>query len=212
LVVHESKNLLTHIRELAAREGMDVYFDEENKLTVQKFNKSNADHTFYFGIDILDLQLSNHQPSSDHLLVYGESPASNQGSDSWHWLAKDLKPFRCDLGSGNKRLAISDSAIRTKDGAESLAKSKLGAIKDQSTDGRLKLLGNPTVKLGDAFEIKESPKPELNGLFKVIAVRHRYNKQEGFITFVEFSGQGGAKEADGMLGQAVGALAGAIGL
>jgi hypothetical protein len=88
----------------------------------------------------------------------------------------------------------------------------LGAIKDQATGGRLKLLGNPTVKLGDAIEIKGSPKPELNGLFKVVSVRHRYSKQEGFITIVDFTGQGGSKSAEGLLGQALGQLGGAIGL
>lgn len=211
-VAHESRNLLSQIRQLAAREGMDLYFDQDNKLTLKKFNKSSADHTFYAGIDILDLQVVNQQPPSDHILIYGESAASNQGAKTWHWLAKDLKPFRSELGKGNKRLAVSDGVIRTKDGAELLSKSKLGAIKDQATGGRLKLLGNPTVKLGDAIEIKESPKPELNGLFKVVSVRHRYSKQQGFITIVDFTGQGGSKSAEGLLGQALGQLGGAVGL
>lgn len=211
-VVHESKSLLRHMQELAVRDGLDLYFDTENKLTLKEFEKSSADHTFHYGIDILDLQLWKHQPTSNHLMVYGESPSSNQGASTWHWLAKDLKSFRSDVGEGAQLVGASDGAIRTKDAADSLAKAKFGAMKDQATAGRLKILGNPMVKLGDAIEIADAPKPELNGLFKVVSVRHRYSKHDGFVTIVGFSGQGGAAAAEGLLGQAIGQLAGALGL
>jgi len=211
-VVHESKTVLAHVQELANREGMDVYFDPENKLTVQRFSKSSPDHTFYFGIDLLDVQVARYDPPSNHVFVYGESPASKQGSSTWPWLAKDLKPFRAELGSGNKRLALGDRALRTKEAADSQAKAKLGSIKDRATSGRLIILGNPMVKLGQAIEIKDAPPPELNGLFKVTSVRHQYSKQAGLLTTLSFTGQGGAKEAEGLLGQALGALTGALGL
>lgn len=212
VVVHESKNVLTHIRELALREGMDVYFDADNKLNVAAFTKSAADHTFTYGIDILDLVAQHHEPPADHVMVYGESPASNQGSSTWYWFAKDLKPFRGDLGSGSRLVPIGDRAIRTKDAADSQAKAKLGAVKDQANAGRMTILGNPQVKVADAIEIKSAPKPELNGLLKVVSVAHRYSKRHGYVTYIGFTGQGGTKEAGGMLGQALGALSGAVGL
>ncbi len=211
-VAHESKNLLGLIRELAMRDGLDMYFDADNKLTLKKFDKSSADHTFFYGIDILDLQLLNHQAGSDHILVYGESPASNQGSDTWSWLAKDLSSFRGEVGQGSRTIAIHDGAVRTKDAAKLLATSSLGAIKDQATRGRLKLLGAPQVTPGDAIEIKNAPKPELNGLFKVTSIRHVLNKRDGYLTFIGFSGQGGAQAAGGLLGGLAGNLAGAVGL
>lgn len=211
-VVHESKSLLRHTQELAIRDGLDLYFDTENKLTLKAFEKSSADHTFHYGIDILDLQLRKHQPTSNHLMVYGESPSSNQGPSTWHWLAKDLMPFRSEVGKGMQSLGFSDGAIRTKDAADSLAKAKFGAMKDHATAGHLMILGNPMVKLGDAIQIADAPKPELNGLFKVVSVRHRYSKHDGFVTIVGFTGQGGAAAAGGLLGQAIGQLAGALGL
>ena len=211
LVVHESKNLLRTIRELAAREGMDVYFDTENALTVHKFTKTEADHTLYYGIDLLDMEMSNWQPPAEHLLVYGESPASNQGSDTWHWLVKDISPFRSEVGQGAKTLALQDGALRTKDAADAAATAKFGAMQDHAALGRLKILGKPTLKVGDAIALKNVPKPEMNGLFKVISVRHVYNKREGYVTYLGFSGQGGAAQAEGLLGQLGGAL-GALGL
>jgi phage protein D len=122
------------------------------------------------------------------------------------------KPRVAERTERQEIAAIGDRALRTKDAADSQAKAKLGAIKDNATSGRLVILGNPTVRLGQAIEIKSAPPPQLNGLFKVTSVRHRYGKQEGFLTTLGFTGQGGAKQADGMLGQALGALAGAVGL
>lgn len=212
VVVHESRSVFAHILDLARREGLDVYFDDENKLTVTKFSRTKADHTFNYGIEVLDVVAFNHEPPADHVLVYGESPSSNQGSNTWHWLAKDLKPFKGEAGKGSKLATIGDRALRTKDSADSLAKAKLGAIKDGATQGRLVILGNPLVKLGQAIEIKSAPPPELNGLFKVTSVAHRYGKQEGFLTTIGFSGQGGAQDSAGMLGAALGAIGGAVGL
>lgn len=211
-VAHESRSALAHIRQLAALEGMDVYFDASNQLNVTAFQKTSADHTFYYGIDILDLELTHIDGPVAHVTAYGESPASNQGSDTWPWLVKDLSPFLGDAGSGDQMLTFGDRAVRTKDAAGLAAASKLGTIKDHSARGRIVLMGNPDVALGDAFEVKGAKQPELNGLFKVTSVRHTYSKQRGFLTEAGFSGQGGAQQAAGLLGQAAGALTGALGL
>jgi hypothetical protein len=207
-VVHESRSLLAHIRELAGLEGMDVYFDSSNQLNVTAFQKTSADHTFYFGIDILDLELLHVDAPTAHVMTYGESPASNQGSDTWPWIAKDLSPFRGEAGDGARLLTFGDRALRTKNAAGNFATARLGAIKDHSALGELKLMGKPKVALGDAFEVKNAKQPELNGLFKVTSVRHVFSKTRGFVTQVGFSGQGGAKQAKSALGR----LAGALGL
>lgn len=211
-VAHESRSALAHVRELASLEGMDVYFDTSNQLNVTAFQKTSADHTFYYAIDVLDLELERVDGPVAHVVAYGESPASNQGSDTWHWLVKDLSPFQGDAGDGSKLLALGDRAIRTKDAADKFATAKLGAIKDHSSAGRLKLMGNPQVNLGDAFEIKGAKQSELNGLFKVTSVQHVFSKSQGYLTLVGFSGQGGAQQAGSRLGQLAGAAAGALGL
>ena len=211
-VVHESRNAWEQVRELAMRDGLDAYFDDDNHLTLKKFQKTTPDHTLYYGIDVLDLDLLRVEPSSEHVFIYGESPSSNTGSDTWYWMTKDLQPFRGEAGHGVRMLTFSDSAIRTKDGSAACAAAKYGAIEDGSTMGRLRLLGDPTIRLGDSIEIKNVANPDLNGVFKVISVRHVYNKFEGFTTVVGFSGKGGADQAGGALGQLAGALAGAVGL
>jgi hypothetical protein len=179
---------------------------------VTTFQKTSADHTFYFGIDILGLELLTGDAPVAHVMTYGESPMSNQGTDSWHWLVKDLSPFRGEAGSGDKLLALGDRALRTKDAADKYATSKLGTIKDHASAGRLSLMGNPQVVLGDSFEIKGAKQPELNGVFKITSVQHVFSKSRGYLTLLKFSGQGGAQQAASQLGQLAGAVSGALGL
>jgi hypothetical protein len=210
-VVHESRNVLAHIRELASLEGTDLYFDSSNQLNLTTFQKTSPDHTFYFGIDILDVELLHFDTPAAHVIVYGESPVSNQGSDAWPWIAKDLSPFRGEVGKGAKLLTVGDRSLRTKEAADHYASAKLGAITDQSAIGHLRLMGNPKVNLGDAFEVKNAKPPELNGLFKVTSVQHVFSKVRGYLTVVGFSGQGGAQQAGSLLGAAA-QLSGALGL
>jgi phage protein D len=210
-VVQEDRNAWAHVRDMARRDGLDLWFDDQNRLTIKKFQKITADHTLYYGIDILNLELLNVDAPSEHVSIYGESASSSTGSDTWYWLAKSSSSFIGDVGKGAKLLTISDAAVRTKDATALFAASKFGAIQDSSTMGRLRLLGNPTIKLAESIEIKNAPKPELNGVFKITSVRHVCNKREGFTTTVEFSGKGGADQAGGVLGQLAGAIGGAIG-
>jgi phage protein D len=201
LVAHESKSVLRIILELARREAMDVFVDSSNQLTVTAFSKTAADHVFRYGAEILGLALDTGDPTADHVRVHGESPASSSGTDTWHWLVKDLSPFRGDSGQGVRARGFQDGAVRTKDLAGSAATARLGSIRDAATVGRVKILGNPKVKLGEAIEIRDAPRPELNGLFKVTSVGHLFSKHEGYVTVVGFSGQGGASAASGLLGQ-----------
>lgn len=192
VVAHESKSVLGTIKTLAAREGMDVYFDSDNKLSVRRLDRPGTAYTFRYGIDILDVWLASTQPPVDRVLVHGESPASQRGMDTWHWLARDLGPFRGQSGQGAWTLAVHEGAARTRDAATTAASARLGAIRDTSTVGQLIVLGHPRVKLGDAITIADSPPSGLNGDFKVQAVRHVFNKRTGFVTQIGFSARGGA--------------------
>jgi hypothetical protein len=197
VVVHESRSLFRTLRELALREGMDLFADRSNLLTVRRFAKTTADHVFRYAAEMLDVRLDAGEPTADHVLVSGESPSSTMGSDTWHWLVRDLSPFRGESGSGVRTRGIQDGAVRTKDAAATAANARLGAVRAAATSGSVSVLGNPAVDLGEAIEIQGTPRPELNGLFKVASVRHVFSKREGFVTVVGFTGAGGAATAGG---------------
>jgi hypothetical protein len=207
LAVDERRSLLQHLRDLCRREGLDLYFDEENRLAIQAHSKTGPDHQLRYGAELLSLEIAGTEAGAGKVRVYGEGPSSNRGSDTWHWLVKDLSPFRGEAGGGARTAGRADAALKTKDAANLMAKSLVGGWQDGSKIGRARLLGNPALNLGQAIEIKGAPRPELNGLFKVIGLRHLYDKRAGFTTTVTFSGQGGGGAGGSdLLGAAVGAL------
>lgn len=204
VLVHESRSVLRHVLDLAGREAMDVYQAPDGSLTVKPFEKTGADHVLRYGAEVLDIQVAGVW-TGEKVVAYAESPSSAQGTDTWHWLLKDGSPFSAEAGDGQLALAVQDGAVRSKDAAESLAASLLGVMLDSGRSGRVRVLGNPSIKLGDAIEIAESPRSELDGTFKVKSVRHRFGRRAGFVTEVGFSGLDGAAAAGG-----VGAAAGAL--
>jgi hypothetical protein len=190
LVVDESRSLLRHLAALARREGADLYVDARNRLTVTRFAKTGPDHTFRYGVDLLDLRLRRDGAALERVQVRGESPASNQ----------DLAPLGGTAGQGSRSVGRRDGAVRTKDAADRLATAQLDAAHDAATSGSALLLGNPRVQLGDAVQLTDVPWAELNGLFKVTSVQHRLGKRQGFLTVTGLSGQGGAGQLAGGLG------------
>jgi hypothetical protein len=208
LVVHESRPILRTIRELARREGLDVWFDADNKLNVQRFSRPKADHTFRYGKEILDLWTRHDEPPLKRVVVYGESPASQNGTDTWHWLVRDLAPFRGEDGQGSPSLAQPDAVVRTRDAAVNAAKGRRAAVIEHAVWGRLKVLGAPTLLLGQAVAVADTPKPSLDGTFKVQRIQHVVSKTDGFVTFVDIGavpGAGGAGAA-GAASQLAGGL------
>jgi phage protein D len=211
-VVHESRSVLDHLLRLARGEGLDLFATAKDELAVRRFTKEAADQVLHYGIHLLDAEILRAAPAADAVRVEGESPASQRGADRWYWLAQDIGPFRAEIAGGKRNRAEQDGALRTKEAAERRAKALHGAAHDQAARARVRVLGLPAVGPGDAVQIQGAPKDELNGLFKVVAAEHRLSRREGYVTLLELTGQGGEKEAGGLLGAALGALAGAVGL
>ena len=58
LAVHESRSVLRDVLDLARREGMDVYFDADDRLCVKAFTKPAPTTCFRYGVEILELDAS----------------------------------------------------------------------------------------------------------------------------------------------------------
>ena len=189
-VIDSRKNAYEHCLGLAKKNGFDLYCNEEGKLVFKKFTKSKADHTFTYAIDILSIQVFSSDPLYEGSEVYGESPVSSRGSDTWCWFIKDFSPNKGSEGDKSKAVLIQDPIIRTKDAADAYASAKLTALEKGSVFGSAAIPGNPKVKLGDAVEFKDCTQSELNQVFQVRRIRHILNKSSGFITEIGFSGTG----------------------
>ncbi|MGQ0641894.1 MAG: hypothetical protein ACT4P6_14180 [Gemmatimonadaceae bacterium] len=211
-VVDSGRSVFDHVIALAQLEGMDVYDDPDGALVMRRFSKSGADRKLHYGIHVLDARIDHDVATYGSAKVTGEGAASTAGTDRWHHLLKDPASVQAAAGDGAEVLVLGRAAARSTDAAERLAKGRLGASLDAATRGTIRLLGDPTLSLGDVVEIADAPWPDVNGMYKVDRLRHRFVKREGFVTTLGVTGMGGADAAEGMLGQLAGAIGGALGL
>jgi hypothetical protein len=73
-----------------------------------------------------------------------------------------------------------------------MAAGRLKTAAAKSVRGRVKTLGNPHVKLGDAVQTEGFPDDELNGSFQVRRIQHVYASWIGFVSEFEFRTWGGS--------------------
>jgi len=177
-------NAYHHIRALADNAGLDVYLTPEGKLVFKRFAGPYTIHIFEYAKHIIALDVRSAPSSADKVQVYGESPADSQGDSAFAWLTKEFHPG--EAGSGSARLLLENAALRTRAAAAMAADAALSRLRRQTLTGRLRSLGRPQVKLGDAIRITGAPDDRMNATFQVRSVRHRIAKQTGFITDIAY--------------------------
>lgn len=180
--VSDQENAWSVIAALAARCGFDFYADPEDKAVFKKYAAAET-HAFEYGIHILDFSQDTLQPALDGVEVYGESPVGQgQGDDASAWLTKKTVKGSAGETSGNV-LHVIDAAARTQELVRALAGNLLKTYQIQAR-GRMRVLGEPTVKLGDAIKLSKMPDTAQNGTYKVTSIRQRLNRRVGFVTDV----------------------------
>ena len=208
VVIDPARTVREHVLRLARREGADLGTDEDGRLTMTRFTKSKADHVVRYGVHLLAATLAHGAPAGAKVVVSGEGAASGGGSDRWHWLLRDGADARAEAGSGEATLAIADGASRSRAAADRLAKRVAGALDEARAVGRVALPGAPEIRAGDAIGIEDAPTPGLDGVLKVLAVRHRYDKRTGFVTILDVTRAAAGGDSGGLLGAAAGAIGG----
>ncbi len=202
-VLDGRRHAYQHIATLAQLCGFDAYLTPEDELVFAPFTKTTADHTVAYADDVLELRLEDGAPTVKQVAVVGESPASSQGQETWHWLASDWSSYTGKAGSGDPTLLVQARAARTQEAAQAWADSLLDRATRGARRGTLDLLGRAEIKVGAALEMTGAPTDALNGLYQVVAVRHRLDRVGGFRTTVDLIG---ASDNGGGLASLVGGL------
>lgn len=179
-VIDDTKDVYTHLKELARKCGFDMFMSGEGKLIFKKYTRQTP-KPFNYGRDIIEAEVSESTPIAACVKVYGESPSSFKGADTAHWITK--KVVEGVAGSGDVTFLIEDPVIRDKDSADKAATAFLETILTKLS-GTLKVLGNSCVGLGDTIEIKDMPDNRMNGEFEAVSVGHFFNKAEGFVSII----------------------------
>lgn len=181
-VVDDGKNLYQHIAELAAKSGLYAYISGDNKLNFTAPPSAEPVKSFVYGVDILAVKTARRKNRVDQVSAVGQGAAGSQGADAWDWLVKDPQSVSANAGSGDNTRLISDHSLRSSEAAQQAAASKTFLIKQQSNKLRITVVGAPEVLAGSRVEITDVPDDLFNGVGVVESARHRFNKQQGFVT------------------------------
>jgi len=174
-VIDDGLNGYEHVLRLAERCNFDVYVTDDGQLVFKEFGGGRT-HTLEYGRDILQVEGADFVPAYAGATVYGESPSSVRGAETFHWLTK--QEVKGEAGSGPP-LVIQDPVIRSRETAERVASAELNRLQ-YTFAAVIETVGRPEIKLGDAVAIKSLNDPAINGEFQVRVVRHYLSKTKGF--------------------------------
>lgn len=176
-VVDYAANAFEHILRLAERCNFDVYVTDDEQLVFKEWN-GGREHSVEYGKEIITVEELEFSPLFIGARVYGESPASVKGSDTFHWLTK--QEVKGEAGSGVV-LSLHDPAIKDTETAKTVAKAKMNKLK-YIFAAIVKTVGKPEIKLGDTVILEGMPNSALKGELEVRGVEHYLSKVKGFTT------------------------------
>jgi phage protein D len=176
-VVDDASDAYEHVLKLAERCNFEVYFTEDEKLVFNESGRGNK-HSLRYGQEIIRLAGFDFMPLCTSANIFGESPSSVKGSDTYHWLTK--QEVKGEAGSGPV-LTIHDPAVRDKKTAENVAKARIEKL-GYTFGLAVETVGKPQIKLGDTVTLEEVPNSALTDQLEVRSFEHYLSKSKGFTT------------------------------
>jgi hypothetical protein len=185
-VIDNQRSVYHHMHDLAQLCGFDLYINSNGKLVFEEFIGGKIVHVYEYAKHIIELEVQRLPPRAGQVEAWGESPAGRGGAESWAWLTNDFTNARGSSGSGSPKLLLEHPALRTRAAARTAAEAAFTDIQRRTLQGRLLVLGEPKVKLGDAIRLANLPDESLNQTYQVRGVTHRITKLGGFTTTLYF--------------------------
>jgi hypothetical protein len=188
-VVDGRRSAMRHILHLADLCGFDAYLDRDGELVFRRFESGDAVHRLRFAVDLLGAEVDRRPPAAGTVEAWGEGPGGGRGENGWAWLTADFSGRRGSAGSGDPTLLLERPELRSAEAARTAAEAARSALARSATRGRLLIAGRAAVRLGDAVEVADAPRPGLDGRYQVRSVTHRLAKDgEGFTTEIGVRG------------------------
>jgi hypothetical protein len=184
--IDSNKSIYEHIQYLTKISGFNVFMNNNDEITIKKFQNTKEDHIIEYGKDILSIEQFFVFPNITKVKVVGESPSMSKGKKTSHWLTKESIESEVEQKSKNKstskkNLIIIEKNIKDSNVAETVAKSLLSDF-SLSKSINVKTLGKEKLLLGDIVSIVNMPNEVYNGKYHIDKIHHSLDKQQGFIT------------------------------
>jgi hypothetical protein len=184
--VDDRRPVWSHLLDLAALVGADVGSSSAGELRFVPPRTGSPDFTLRYGADVLRWQAgAANQPNVPGVAAYGA--ASEQGADKWHWITRSPTA----AGSSSSPLRVVP-ALRTRDGASTMAQALADRAGRASVQGTLLLGGRGDLRPGALVDVQDLPSGD-PGTLRVLRIEHVIDGARGFFTTlaVESAGDGG---------------------
>jgi hypothetical protein len=206
--VDSRQSAFAHLKGLANRLGFELYAKRDGAIQFHGLGDSagldaggllgaaasaassllgGGSESYQFGRHLIQGQARRQPPAWGSVVVGGESPMSGQGDSTAHWLTVNDADYRGEAGSGGAGLLLIDPAARTKDIADRFAAGVVAMANRSAHQVTIRVLGRPSVDLGDTIEIGAAPDGLLNGSGYIRALHHRFDLEVGFVTDIRVS-------------------------
>ncbi len=177
--VDDSTNGYEHILKLAERCNFDAYVTEDEQLVFKEWGKPK-NNPLKYGREIISLETFDFSPLFTSTEVFGESPSSVKGTDTYHWLTK--KEVRGEAGSGAV-LTVHDPVIRDQKTAQSVAVARMEKLK-YTFGVVVETVGKPAIRIGENVTLEGIPYTSLKSSWEVRSIEHYLSKDKGFISII----------------------------
>jgi hypothetical protein len=178
--VDDRRAVWSHLLDLAAMAGAEVGANSSGALRFVPVRTGSANLTLRHGADVIAWRLAAQvAPDAPAVAAYGA--ASEAGADQWHWILSSPAP------SGNGPFLRVVPVIRTREGADAMARALAARAARAATGGRLGLVGRAGVRPGDLVDITGLPGNQ-PGTLRVLGVDHLLDSAQGFLTALTVEG------------------------
>lgn len=187
-LAHGNLSLFDHLHVLARICGVDIFTDEAGKVNFTKREAFTADHTFQYGVNLIDARITRTKPAVSSVQVVPESPASQEGTEAASWFVKSSQQIAATTGQGNTR-RFTSALCATKEAAQTAATAYQRDIQRRSVKGQIMVMGLAGALPGQVAQLKQMPDETLNGMYEISGVDHCLDGISGFQTTIHLWGQ-----------------------
>lgn len=180
-IVDSRRSVWGHLVDLAVMAGAEVGANAAGALRFVPVRTGSANVTLRHGADVLAWR-SAAETRADAPSVAAYGAASEAGAEQWHWILRSPA-----AQGGNGAFMRVAAAIRTRDGADAMARALAARASRAAAHGRLGLVGRAEMRPGDLVGVSDLPSGD-PGVLRVIAVDHLLGTREGFLTALTVEG------------------------
>lgn len=179
--IDNRRSIWRHLHELARLSGAELSCAADGGVRFILASRENATQELFYGIDLIDWQLTRRQSPVPAGAVE-HAAASSAGSDKWHWLAHDP-------AAGNDQTVSTPAAFRTRAAADQYSQAVEQRAARAALRGSVWLGGRPDLRPGTLIELKQLPEGD-SGPLRIRSVTHQLDGESGFITALAVEGSG----------------------